>query len=377
MGGEFGVYLLGFGRTEEGAVERLATLFDLDEATAASLVRGAPIAVKRHASRETALAIERGLRSIGADVDVRAEVASQAPPGAASSPPAAPFPPAANAARTAPLVGLRRAAVVSRPPSQPPPPARSLQPPPQDNILPPGPSGFWPRIPVAFVVPFMGGGILWLVALAVMLVVLSLSSAAPCLNVVLMPITASVYLGLMSIYFTQCAEAGLESDGTKPAPRFSMPHQHDVVYRGFALCAVTLLLFCVPAILAYRDAPKSWVYAAGLVPYIYWPMALTVSGITGSLGSLFNPVDIIKGIVAGGLPYVVVVLFGYGAYAGLSLLPAVAAPAGGAALLVAFAAIVVGVGYIAGVQAFLMGCLVSSRPERFESLTSGPVDHAQ
>jgi hypothetical protein len=210
--------------------------------------------------------------------------------------------------------------------------------------------------------------VFWLLGLTVILFVFALSSAAPCLNLLLMPVTGAVYLGLMGIYFTQAAQVGLEDDGSWPKPRWSLPNQQDILFRGGALVVVSILLFFIPAGLSFKGAPKSWVYAAGLIPYAYWPMALTVSGLRDSLVSLFNPIDIGKGLLAGGLPYVVVVLFGFFSYAGLSLLPSVASAASPGAVIGAVGVMAAGVGYIAGVQGYLMGRLVNSRPEKFEGL---------
>ena len=221
---------------------------------------------------------------------------------------------------------------------------------------------------MALVVPFFGAGVLWLIGLTVMLFVVAFTRMAPCIGLFMLPVTGAVYLGLLGIYFGQAAQAGLEDDGSRPQPRWSVPAQQDLLFRGGALVLVTLLLFVVPAGLVYEGASPVVAYIAVLIPYVYWPMALTVSAITGRLTSLFNPIEIGKGIIAGGLPYVAVVSFGFLAYAGLTALLPLGLSAGPVGALISGVALAFSFGYITGVQGYLMGCIVGSRPEKFEGL---------
>ncbi len=352
----FAVYLLGFSRGRDEAPLRLAKMFRIDEATARATVASAPSAVKRGATRETALAIVKGLRAIGADVEMRREQGTTSvPPRPPSLPPvASPYRPPSAPVR--PAVGVPTAGVGFS--------ATAAVPEHEHREHP----GFWASIPRAFVVPFLGAGWLWLLTLAITLIVVSLSQLAPCFGLVMMLLAGAVYLGLLGIYFGQAAQAGLEADETRAKPRWSAPNQHDILYRGGTFVLITLLLFSIPVGLFFNGMSSIGLYVAGLAPYIYWPMALTVSGISGSLASLFNPVDIGKGIVAGGVPYLVLVGFGVIAFAGLGFLPTVAATISPQAMLASVILVAAGVGYIAGVQGYLMGCIVGSRPEKFESI---------
>lgn len=332
----FTVTLLGFLRDRETAGEKLAQMFGLDEATAQSLVESSPAVVKRGASRATALAIEKGLRTIGADVDVRREPGSVRPGSFRPGP-----------------AGIAMASARPPPPSEP-----------TSGAHP----GFWSRIPVAFAVPFLRGGWVWLIGLTVMFFVVVFTVQAPCIGIFMLPVTGAAYLGLLGIYFGQAAQAGLEDDGSRPEPNWGAPNQQGTLLRGLALVLVTVLLFAIPFWLAFKGVSPAWIYLAGLLPYVYWPMALTVSGITGSVVSLFNPIDIGKGVIAGGIPYVVVVVVGFLAFAVMAALPLAALSYGPIAVVIAVLFPAFGICYVAGIQGYLMGCLVGSRREKFEGL---------
>ncbi len=373
-GETFAVFLLGFPHAAiDDVAGDVAKMFGLDVATASSLIMNAPISVKRGASRETASAIERGLRSLGADVDIRPETNEGAGQkrdshrAAASSAAKQAIDAQNAAAMQAAQLGLP--AEAATPLAHGPPRALPSQGAPEGIALDGEHPGFWTRIPMAFIVPFFGTGIVWLIALTMTLFLFAFIRLAPCIGIFMMPIAGAVYLGLLGIYFGQAAQAGLEDDGSRPKPRWHMPSQGELLARGGPLVVATILLFTIPVGLAVRNVPTPIVYATGLIPYVYWPMALTVSGITGSSMSLFNPVHIGRGIMAGGVPYAVVVVVGFMLFAGLSMLPALAAASRSMmAIMVSVVAMAGAVGYVAGVQGYLMGCIVGSRPEKFESL---------
>lgn len=373
-GDTYAVFLMGFPNASVDEVAgEVAKMFGLDVATASSLIMNAPITVKRGASHETATAIERGLRSLGADVDIRPETPERTGKrrdshrSAASSAAKKAIEAQNAAAMQAAHMGLPVEAAT--PLAHGPPRALPSSGAPTKVTLDGDHPGFWTRIPMAFVVPFFGTGVAWLIGLTLMFFVFVFVRMAPCIGIFMMPVAGAVYLGLLGIYFGQAAQAGVEDDGSRPEPRWSMPSQSELLARGGPLVLVTLLLFIVPAALAVKGLPGPIVYATGLIPYVYWPMALTVSGITGSSMSLFNPVEIGRGILAGGLPYVVVIVVGFLVFAGLSMLPAMAmAMESAAGVLLSVLAMATGIGYVAGVQGYLMGCIVGSRPERFEDL---------
>lgn len=374
-GGEtYAVFLLGFPDVSvDDVAGDVARMFGLDVATASSLILNAPITVKRGASRETAVQIEQGLRSLGAEVDIRPETAEgthqrrDSHRSEAASAAKKAIEAQNAAAMQAAHMGLPIEAAT--PLAHGPPRALPSRGAPSKVTLDGDHPGFWVRIPMAFVVPFFGTGVLWLIGLTMMFFVFAFVRMAPCIGIFMMPIAGAVYLGLLGIYFGQAAQAGVEDDGSRPEPRWYMPSQGELLARGGPLVLVTILLFIVPAGLAIKGVAGPIVYAAGLIPYVYWPMALTVSGITGSSMSLFNPVEIGRGIFAGGLPYAVVVIVGFLAFAAISMLPALALAANSmVGILLSVLVMAGGIGYVAGVQGYLMGCIVGSRPERFDDL---------
>lgn len=122
---------------------------------------------------------------------------------------------------------------------------------------------------------------------------------------------------------------------------------------------------------------KLTIFLAFLLPYLYWPMGLTVSALTGSLANLFNPIYVAKGIFRGGLPYLFVVFIGVtlptligalscGLIGGGS---AIGGIGGSIATALAFVLVLVSSSYVTGVQGFLMGRLVASRPDAFDDFT--------
>lgn len=96
----------------------------------------------------------------------------------------------------------------------------------------------------------------------------------------------------------------------------------------------------------------------------YWPMAMTHAAINGSPLAAFNPIAVGKSAVQTAVPYAVVVVLG-GAVLLAALLVGSRLPA------VGMAAVFLGVlGYLSGVQGYLMGRLVAERPAAFPELKS-------
>ncbi|MEM9069929.1 MAG: hypothetical protein AAGE52_15560 [Myxococcota bacterium] len=371
-GDTYAVYLLGFLRDSEVTAAKLASLFGLDELTAESLMASAPVAVKRGASRETASQLERALRGIGADVDIRPE-GDVKPLGRQPDRRDNASMEKAKAA----IASQNLAAQASLPPelvkgmaNAPPSVVRAVAPAVADELLSQGEHpGFWSRVPVAFVVPFLGTGLLWLGGLGVAALGVGFVRLAPCIGFFMMPFAAAIYLGLLGAYFGQAAQTGLDDEGGGlPKPRWRLPERSDLYARGGALLLLSFLLFGIPAVLLQQGFPPVMVYLVGLLPYAYWPVALTVAGITGSLLNMFNPFYILKGIWAGGVPYLVVAVTGFLVQAFLTSLPVLLLPMGLGAALLGALAVIGGIGYTAGVQGYLMGCIVGSRYERFEGL---------
>jgi hypothetical protein len=99
-----------------------------------------------------------------------------------------------------------------------------------------------------------------------------------------------------------------------------------------------------------------------LLPFYYIPMALTLASFGENVWDIFNPIKVLGAAFRGGGGYVMVVMTGLA----LIVVPVVV---GGKLMMggsiMGTAVILAGVGYMAAVQGYLMGCLVSTRPDAF------------
>ncbi len=120
------------------------------------------------------------------------------------------------------------------------------------------------------------------------------------------------------------------------------------------------------------------VFLSLMLAMLYWPMALTIHSLTNSLLSLFNPIPVFKGILSGGVKYLVVagapavISVAFALFIGLSA--GVGGMAGndiGAAAATGLCSMLLGTclyGYITGVQGHMIGRLLADQPEDFEDL---------
>ncbi len=103
-----------------------------------------------------------------------------------------------------------------------------------------------------------------------------------------------------------------------------------------------------------------------LIQGIYWPMAFTVSRLTGRITDLFRVGRIARGIYAGGWDYVVVVVLGTTGFASIIVVPTLMAAWGStfgkiALLLLPFPWIA----YVGSAVSYLMGRMLAARAEEF------------
>ncbi len=361
-GATFEVTLRGFSGDATDAGARLAALLGLDRRTAETLVASAPVVVKGGVSLETASALEKELRALGAEVDVRPQTPRSGGDRSVGQS-------AASRERARQAIATQNAAAAQRVPLSAAAALAGMEVgagpvlPEQDEPHP----GFWARFPVAFAVPFLGEGVLWLGALVFAFFAAAILRLL-CMGWLTMPLGMALYLGLLGSYFAQAAQTGLhDTGGGWPRPAWAPPRRDDLVYRGGAVLLLTTLLFALPAMF-FLDGRETLAWVASIVPFAYWPMALTTVGLTGELVHGLNPITVLRGVRAAGLPYAVVVLVGLLAIGGLLLIVGwmlAAGPPIGTAGVVLFAS---GLGYVAGVQGYLMGCLVASRLDEFDDL---------
>jgi len=101
-----------------------------------------------------------------------------------------------------------------------------------------------------------------------------------------------------------------------------------------------------------------------LIQGIYWPMALTLSHLTGRITDLFNVGRIVRGIYAGGWDYVVVVLLGTTGFASIIVIPTLIVAWGtpfGAILLLLLT--LPWIAYVGSAVSYLMGRMLAARAE--------------
>jgi hypothetical protein len=99
---------------------------------------------------------------------------------------------------------------------------------------------------------------------------------------------------------------------------------------------------------------------------LYWPMALTLSCLTGSIGSLFSVGRIARGIFAGGWDYLIVVLLATTGFAAILVIPNLIAAWG--SRLGAITLLILPfpwIAYVGCAVSFLMGRLLAARPDEF------------
>lgn len=104
------------------------------------------------------------------------------------------------------------------------------------------------------------------------------------------------------------------------------------------------------------------VLASIFFAFYYWPMALTIGALSDNLFKVFNPVAVLGPAIRAGMEYLVVVIAGFGILLGVFLI------ATQISLLVTPLLFLGGLGYLAGVQGYLMGRLVASRRSAFPDL---------
>ncbi|MBX3246310.1 MAG: hypothetical protein KF901_03930 [Myxococcales bacterium] len=237
--------------------------------------------------------------------------------------------------------------------------------------------GFWPRVPVAFLVPFLGLGMLWLAALTIVPVVplfIPFGLGFGVAGLVLRILWYLGYFGLLAVYYRQSMQVGADDDDDElswPRPRYRMPERSDVFAQGAAMTLLGILAGL--AVYATTRLPPTaaliTLSAGAFVFPFYLLMALTMVLGTGRITAALDPILVVRGIVAGGLPYLAV-----GAAGGLTWMVASRVMGGLAesgSLVGLLFALLVGVAapaYFFGVLGYLMGRLVAVRADRFERL---------
>lgn len=269
----------------------------------------------------------------------------------------------------------------------PPPSRRPPAPPAPTREAPTDRGGFWGQVPVAFVAPFLGQGPLLLLAAGCAGLAVMASLLIPFF--VVYKLIAGAFFGLVALgvvyeTFDRLAQsATLREDGEwAGTPISRLPSMGALCWRGLAVSFVSTLLWV--ALGAVAPLLADWRLIGGLLllSYLYWPMALTVMSIRGTVFGLLDLPAIVRGVAAAPLEYLTVCVTSFAALAGttVAILAAMGISAGagmvadlgllgaGVAVFVAAFAYYAGVAYLHGVLGYLMGSLVRSKSERFEFL---------
>ncbi|MFT5356599.1 MAG: hypothetical protein ACI9KE_003824, partial [Polyangiales bacterium] len=252
------------------------------------------------------------------------------------------------------------------------------------QAMSPGPSvlvegKFFERLPFAFVAPLLGKA--WALLLFSALVpacasllltldvglVLRVSFAVPALL---------FSIGLLTEVFSRLAQEGADNDEGVPSPTLGDTDLQTVLGSGITTVFIVALLFVLPAYLFLSQYIGIGTFTAlSFLPYVYWPMALTVQGITGDVVAGLNLPLVFRSMARVPLKYLVVVALGFGLTVALSL---------GSAFVVGALMVVVGpsralifgatfvffgtMTYLHGVVGYAMGRLVATSDRLANSL---------
>ncbi|HJL24188.1 MAG: hypothetical protein CMN31_27885 [Sandaracinus sp.] len=335
-----------------GALEALGLSRDRARATLAEM----PIQVARRLERPKAERIAKHLQDAGGRVALRQTRAASGralrPDAIDGALPSTP-PPATTS---------------SAPPRRPLPPA-DLGPTGRGGATPilstpPGPTpeevGFWKRVPVAFVVPVIGSGWIWMVGLTLSSLLLSMVPLIVGAAVVLKLMLAGAYLQ----FFAHCFRIGINDEKTRGLPLLRKPGSTgdsalggNLFTRGLGVVLMWALIglaFAATVPLLEESYGTLVLLGLGFATPFYVLMAITRIAMSGRvLAGLAIP-SIVISAFAGGIAYAFTAFLGVALLFSWSFLRMAIGPEHPLLGLIAG----VGVAYTLGVQGYLMGRLV-------------------
>ena len=223
--------------------------------------------------------------------------------------------------------------------------------------------GFDARFGAAFLAPFVGGGILWLMAITLSVLAAVFFVSIPRIFILALPASFAMAAALQAVHFGQAANAGMHDEGGKIRAMWALPAREELSHLGltFAFTAAALL---APAIAAAHVGQPTLALIAVLGFLLYWPMSLVGVGISGSVMTLFRPVLMALMIARTFREYIRVV----GVAAALLLPPMALCLLGDGGLrFVGALWLAPSVAYASGVLGFMMGSLTATRVETFRA----------
>ena len=337
-------------RDPVAAIEPVARLLAIDESTAAMRVAGAPFVIREGTDPADAAALVETLVALGAVAYVE-DMAT-----------------AARSPSMAPAAGLS-----SAPPSHPSAPPRPSAVEQAEAGFEDDRGHFWREAPIAFLAPFLGRGALLLLAAGAAGGFTGLVSNAPGIFALALTFALLVAsLGILTETFGKLAQAAAGREpGEAPSPDFGLPDFSTLFFGGLVTLVAAGLLAGVPFVVYRSTQSTDLTLASALLPYVYWPMALTVQGISGRVSGLFDLVSVLRGIFAAPLEYLVVAVTSFGLVAAVPVAVGVSLIAVADSDLIALFTVIVGfvafasLAYLHGVIGYLMGALIRSKPSKF------------
>ncbi|MCB9602733.1 MAG: hypothetical protein H6721_20470 [Sandaracinus sp.] len=223
--------------------------------------------------------------------------------------------------------------------------------------------GFWPKVPVAFVVPFLGAGWMWLVAITVGNAFLHVLPSFRA--IMLLPRLALI--GALMTYFARAFRVGTSDDRVDGLPDASSFSSEDnasggLLSRGLGLL-LTLVVFggLAYVISEYTRPPIRGPLALGflLVAPFYFLMTVAHIALSGSALAVLHSPQIVVAMVNGGLRFLFVgmlsVVHWLGLFFAVGLVGLFDVDSLG---LGVSTTLWLGLAYAFGVQGYLMGRLV-------------------
>lgn len=194
--------------------------------------------------------------------------------------------------------------------------------------LPAGPSvlvedKLFERLPFAFVAPLLGKA--WALLL--------FSALVPACAAMLLTLDVGLVLrvsfavpmflfsvGLLTEVFSRLAQEGADNDEGVPSPTLGDTELQTVLGAGMATLFIVALLFVFPVYLFIAQYIGVVTFTVlSFLPYIYWPMAFTVQGITGDIVAGLDVVLVFRTMLRAPVKYFVVVALGFGLTVALSI----------------------------------------------------------
>lgn len=340
----YNVTFLGFPKGTpigESPVDALQRVFPIDQETARSIVRAAPIVVKHDAPMSAARQYVQSLRSIGAKVELSR---MEAPSFVA--------PPASDAVGPATSTCLEGVGVMPTPIPQ------NTRRPRQGRFTETtdAPS-FLESLPGSFLVPLRGTGARWMLTIIGLTLGALAMSLVPFFGWLLQFLLIFAMLTLYARFFQSClASTALDEDRPGGLPdtssfgtEFVLP---GIAFGSWFLLTHLPLILWLNTSVAHMSPEALALHPITLIltaiPYLFWPMGLTQTASSGSLFSIFNLPKLILG--AARAPGSYLLILGVGVL--LSALPLVLVT-----LIAAPLANAAGCGFIGGILLLLLSTL--------------------